>query len=33
MGDNKTWDSPYSNNQKGLYHLLFKQYLNSTLYI
>ena len=33
MGDNKTWESPYSNNQKGLYHLLFKQYLNSTLYI
>ena len=29
MGDNKTWESPYSNNQKGLYHLLFKQYLKS----
>ena len=29
MGDNKTWDSPYSNIQKGLYHLLFKQNLKS----
>ena len=31
MGDNKTWDSPYSNIQKGLYHLLLKQNLKSLI--